>query len=79
MSAKLKSGSQSLSVKLLNNKPFLVSTKFTRKAYIGQNWGYYSNDELQITNYSENRMGDMDEADREKEKGNTEYQKGNFR
>ena len=78
MSAKLKSGSQSLSVKLLNNKPFLVSTKFTRKAHIGQNWGYYSN-ELQITNYSENRMGDMDEADREKEKGNTEYQKGNFR
>ena len=78
MSAKLKLGSQSLSVKLLNNKPFLVSTKFTRKAYIGQNWGYYSN-ELQITNYSENRMGDMDEADREKEKGNTEYQKGNFR
>ena len=78
MSAKLKSGSQSLSVKLLNYKPFLVSTKITRKAYIGQNWGDFSY-EIQITNYSENRMGDMDEADREKEKGNTEYQKGNFR
>ena len=65
-------------MKLLNHKPFFVSTKFTRKAYIGQNWGDFSY-ELQITNYSENRMGDMDEADREKEKGNAEYQKGNFR
>ena len=65
-------------MKLLNHKPFLVLTKFTRKAYIGQNWGNFSN-KLQITNSSENRRGDMDEADKEKEKGNTEYQKGNFR
>ena len=78
MSAKLKSGSQSLSVKLLNYKPFLVSTKITRKAYIGQNGGDFPY-KLQFTNYIEKRMGDMDEADREKEKGNAEYQKGNFR
>ena len=50
--------------------------------YVCQNWsGFWIkvSYELQITNYSENRMGDMDEADKEKEKGNTEYQKGNFR
>ena len=35
-------------MKLLNHKPFFVSTKFTRKAYIGQNCGAFSF-KLQIT------------------------------
>ena len=29
-------------MKLLNHKPFFVLTKFTRKAYIGQNCGDFS-------------------------------------